>query len=406
MWPGITAALILLVRLGLIWGKPLGISVEMADVFGSLGWGEIQIRVWGWLMQVLIVVQLAKKTKSGTAALIAAANPWLNTISMWYIWETTALAAGLWGWAATKKWQRTVAIIFIVLALAADRTNLKRISIDNLFNKLNWSYLGQTVDEIQKINFQATGKTYMLPAIVRKILYNKPGLAINTVLQRSIALIDFEQWTAPLAAWTVTGLSGLPPKGLLPLIYYWDIPLLVFTIVIFDKKNVKWWLIGGWLGGIFLDKKFFTVGGILFIPAVVLLINKAVGGWDKRLVCILYLVGAGMFYREMFFNQLKWQYSDVYLFRQTAEWLKKSFPNDAQVVVTSKFGPMEKMLKFYGVLPNTRIEVGEFTPSPGKIYIGLPKELKNIPEDKIIKKIEADDELVYGYGKGLWIAKY
>ncbi len=406
MWPGITAALILLVRLGLIWGKPLGISVEMAGAFGSLGWGEVQIRVWGWLMQVLIVVLLAKKTKSGMAALIAAANPWLNTISMWYVWEATALAAGLWGWVATKKWHKPVAIIFVVLALAADRTNLKRISTDNLFNKLNWSYLGQTVDEIQKINFQATSKTYMLPAVVRKILYNKPGLAINTVLQRSIALIDFEQWTAPLAAWTVTGLSGLPPKGLLPLVYYWDIPLMVYALIKFGSKKARWWLIGGWLGGIFLDKKFFTVGGILFIPAVVLLINKAVGGWDKRLVCVLYLVGAGMFYREMFFNQLKWQYSDVYLYRQTAEWLKKDFPNDAQAVVTSKFGPMEKMLKFYEVLPNPRIEVGEFTPSPGKIYIGLPKELKNIPEDKIIKKIDADDELVYGYGKGLWIAKY
>ena len=64
------------------------------------------------------------------------------------------------------------------------------------------------------------------------------------------------------------------------------------------------------------------------------------------------------------------------------------------------------MLKFYRVLPDPRIEVREFIPSPGKIYIGLPKELRDVPEEKIIKKIEADDELVYGYGKGLWIAKY
>lgn len=406
MWPGITAALILLVRLGLTLGKPLGVSVEMAEVFGNLGWGEIQIRVWGWLMQVLIVILLAKKTKSGTAALIAAANPWLNTISMWYIWETTALAAGLWGWAATKKWQKIVAIIFVVLALTANRTNLKRISVDNLFNKLNWSYLGQTVDEIQKINFQATGKTYMLPAVVRKILYNKPDVAINTVLQRSIALIDFEQWTAPLAAWTVTGLSGLPPKGLLPLVYYWDIVLLVFAIAISNKKGVGWWLAGGWLGGIFLDKKFFTVGGILFIPAVVILIDKAVRGFDKRLVCTLYLVGSGLFYREMFFNQLKWQYSDVYLYRQTAMWLKDNLTAGEQAVVTNKFGPMDKMLKFYGVLPNSRIQVGKFSPTPGSIYIGLPKEMQGIPEEKIVEKIDADDELVYGYGKGLWIARY
>ena len=406
MWPGIAAALILVVRLGLMLGKPLGVSVEMAGGFGNLGWGEIQVRVWGWLMQVLIVILLAKKTKSETAALIAAANPWLNTISMWYVWETTALAAGVWGWTTSQKWQKTVAVICVILALAVNYTNFKKISTDNLFNKLNWRYLGQTVDEIQKINFQATGKTYMLPAIARKILYNKPELAINTVLQRSISLIDFEQWTAPLTAWTVTGLSGLPTKGLLPLIYYWDIPLIAYALIKFGPKEARWWLAGGWLGGIFLDKKFFTVGGILFIPAAVMLIERAVRGFDKRLVCILYLVGTGLFYKEMFFNQLKWQYSDVYLYRQTAVWLKKNISGEDQVVVTSRFGPMDKMLKFYRVLPDPRIEVREFIPSPGKIYIGLPKELRDVPEEKIIKKIEADDELVYGYGKGLWIAKY
>jgi len=69
-------------------------------------------------------------------------------------------------------------------------------------------------------------------------------------------------------------------------------------------------------------------------------------------------------------------------------------------------GIMDVMLKFYKVLPNSNIEVGEFTPSPGKVYIGLPKEMRGIPEDKIVTRIEADDELVYGYGKGLWIAKY
>ncbi len=396
----------MLVLLGLTMGKPLGVSVELAQGFESWGWGETQIRIWGWLMQVLIVILLAKKTKSGWAALVAAANPWLITISMWYVWEATALTAAVWAWVATRKWQKAVAVAFVVLTLVADQVNLVKIKTDNLFAKLNWSYLGQQVDEIQKINFQATGKTYMLPAIVRKILYNKPGLAINTVLQRSVALVDVEQWTAPLAAWTVTGLSGLPPKGLLPLVYYWEVPLIIYGLVKFGIKDIKWWIIAGWIGGIFLDKRFFTVGGILFIPALVVILAKMMESFDKRLVMAVYLAAVGFFYREMFFNQLKWQYSDVYLYRQTAMWLKNNKPTDTQVAVTNKFGPMDVMLKFYGVLPNPRIEVGEFTPSPGKIYIGLPKELKNIPEDKVIKKIEADDELVYGHGKGLWIAKY
>jgi len=378
----------------------------MAETFGNLGWGEMQIRVWGWLVQVVIVILLAKKTRSGWVALIAAANPWLNTISMWHVWETTALAGAVGVWAAKHTWQKAIGAVVVVLALAATWTNLSKISSDNLAAKLNWNFLGQQVDEIQKINFQATQKNYMLPAIVRKILYNKPGLALNTIVQRSVALMDFEQWTAPQAAWTATGLSGLPPKGLLPLIYYWDIPLLIFTIVIFDKKRVKWWLVGGWLGGIFLDKKFFTVGGVLFIPAIVVLVAEAVKRLDKRLVLVLYLAGTGFFFKEMFFNQLKWQYSDVYLYRQTAMWLKNNLAADARAAVTNKFGPMDVMLKFYKVLPNSNIEVGEFTPSPGKVYIGLPKEMRGIPEDKIVTRIEADDELVYGYGKGLWIAKY
>lgn len=396
----------MVVRLGLTIGKPLGVSVELAQGFGSWGWGETQIRIWGWLAQAVIVILLAKKTRSGWAAVIAAANPWLNTLSLWHVWETTALAAGLWAWTATKRWQKAVAIVLVILALAADRVSLAKITTDNLFDKLNWGYLGQKVDAIQKTNFLATGKTYILPALARKILYNKPGLAINTVLQRSIALLDFEQWTAPLAARIITGMSGLPPKGLLPLIYYWEVPVIIYGLVKFGSGGTKWWIIGGWLGGIFLDKKFFTIGGILFIPAIVMLVAQAVKVLDKRLVCALYLVGAGFFYREMFFNQLKWQYSDVYLYRQTYLWLKDNLDQVPGVVVTSKFGPMEEMLKFYKILPNSKIEVREFTPVPGNVYVGLPKEMAGIPEDKIIKKIEADDELVYGYGKGLWIAKY
>ena len=161
-----------------------------------------------------------------------------------------------------------------------------------------------------------------------------------------------------------------------------------------------------WLGGILLDKKFFTIGGVFFIPAIIVMLTRAVERIDKRLVAALYIVGAGLFYKEMFFNQLKWQYSDVYLYRQTAEWIKNNLSAGELAVVTNKFGPMDKMLEFYGVLPNPQIQVGEFTPTPGKIYIGLPKEMRGIPEDKIVEKIDADDELVYGYGKGLWIAKY
>ena len=397
---------VLVIQLGLVLGKPLGVSVELARGFGPIGWNETFIRIWGWLMQVVIVFLLAKKTKSGWAALVAAANPWLITISLWYVWEATALAAVVWAWAASKRWQKAVAIVLVVAALMADRVNFVKIKTDNLFAKLNWNYLGQQVDDIQKTNFIATGKTYMLPSLIRKALYNKPAFAINTIWQRTVALIDFEQWSSPIASATITGLSGLPPKGLLPLVYYWEIPLLVYTIVCLNKRGVGWWIVGGWLGGIFLDKKFFTVGGILFIPALVILIAQVIKSLDKRLVCALYLVGVGLFYKEMFFNQLHWQYSDVYLYRQTAEWLKKNLSQYPGVVVTSKFGPMEEMLRFYKVLPNPNIEVREFTLTTGKVYIGLPKELKGVSDEMVIEKINADDELVYGYGKGLWIAKY
>jgi hypothetical protein len=42
----------------------------------------------------------------------------------------------------------------------------------------------------------------------------------------------------------------------------------------------------------------------------------------------------------------------------------------------------------------------------GTVYIGTPKEISTINEQAVVYRIDADNELVYGYGKGLWIAKY
>ena len=53
----------------------------------------------------------------------------------------------------------------------------------------------------------------MLPAVVRKIVFNKLVLAGQIVSERLVSLADFEHWSAPLSAWAITGMSGLPPKG-------------------------------------------------------------------------------------------------------------------------------------------------------------------------------------------------
>lgn len=406
--------IILAAKLVLILTRPLGIGISQAEVFINFGWGETTVAILGWTVQVLIVFMVGKIAKSGILAFVASVNPWLNFLSVFEIATAGTLLGFISIWGLNKKWQKILALIFLIFTLGINKNYWIKISHENLIKQLSPQQLTLQVDQIQKNNFLATKKTYILPSIIRKVLYNKLFLALQIISKKTVELIDFEQWSAPLSAWVVTGMSGLPPKGLLPLWYYWEIPIFVIGLIfVFSKKmRFKWWFVLPALPAIILEKKFFHLSGIFIWPGFMFLLGTVVNEIKKpKLIYLLflaYLLSVGYFFHQMFWDEKSYRYSDAYLYRQVSLYLKQNQYTEA--IVTNRFGPMDLMLKYYKVLPNSKIKVREFTwkqevKNPGTIYIGLPKEFTGIEEEKIIKKIDADDQLVYGYGKGLWIAK-
>lgn len=397
--------------LGLVSFFPVGITVQQAELFGKWGVSEMGLRLSGTVGLLVLCLAFSYWLKSGWAGLILACNPWVWWLALDYptVLSLVALVVGV--LAVQRVKIKVIFLIGLMLVLVWHWPVWLKMSEDSLRTRLNSVVLTTTINEVQKTNFLATDKKYMLPSLIRKILYNKLFLATDILAKRTVGLVDFSLWTAPLSAWAITGMDGVPPKGVLPLFYYWELPLLLvgFGLVIKDNKQLLLLMCLFGLPALFLEKKVFFISGVMLLPILIELIFNGCKYFRKFILVIgtLYFLGVVTLSWQIFARPMSNLTADRILYRSVAEWIKVNQKN-RQIVVTTKFGPMETMLKYYGIVVDEKIQVRDFDIKTERnnvptIYIGLPKQLQGLSGADIIYEIPADDELVYGYGKGIWI---
>jgi hypothetical protein len=258
-------AVILLIRLWLVFAVNVPVNVDTALMLKNFRVDLPTLAFIGLAETVVVVFLVHKWLKNNWATLGIAASPWLMTITIFHVWLGGALV-GLGLVLAYKKWWSWIlglSIIYSSLFLAS--SSFQRLLENNLLNQITQAKLSEEVDLIQKNNFLATEKSYILPSLVRKVLYNKATLASSKIASKAVSLIDFEQGSAPLKAWVLTGMSGLPPKGVTPLVFYWEIPFIVIGgVVLFNRGVRKRYLLMFLmlaLPAIIFDKKFLVVSG-------------------------------------------------------------------------------------------------------------------------------------------------
>ena len=253
-------SIILTVKLYLLFTNPLGIGTDQAIYGISENW----LYLLGWGLQVITVFNLFRV--SSWAGIIASVNPWLNSLALFNL--PAIILVTLVSFIRNKKIFFIIVIIWSFWLIQKYPTFIKNIKFDALGNQIN---------EIQRINFLATQKSYHLPSVVRKIIYHKIVFAADSALRQTISIFDFEHWTAPLSAWAITKMSGIPPRDILPLFYYWEIPLIVLSLYYFTKKTYLLFLIPI----ILIEKKFLWISGAILLPIVIIASAKYIQSLSK-----------------------------------------------------------------------------------------------------------------------------
>ena len=441
--------------------------LAQAGIFKVLGLGELSLRIYGCLLLVVLIAGVMKGLKKtvpevnpGLLLLILAVNPWLTNLSLFHLPELLSITAGVWMVWVNRWWIKlplaliaafaspvgmagilimTVCWFFKkqkVLALTIGAIILTAVFINRQYvteqsktlwiNRLSLTEVEKQVNEEQKIYFLATNKSYMLPAWFRKLVFNKPLYIAKALVNKSMAILDPTSWTAAQDGWVITSLSGFPPRGVESLFYYWEVPLMVLGIITLKNRKVLLWIILAAIPAIFAEEKFIVMSGLWLLPAGAglvwqggnWLIGKG-GKWVFLAGIILFSLAAGHFYRQLFYNQEDKLKSDTQIYRQMAKWTKENSDQWEKIVVTERMGPTKLMFAFYGLKDNTKLEFRDFDltreNSPlGYVFVGLPGEFAG-PGDKandrqvngrtILEKINYGDELVFNYGKGIWIGK-
>ncbi|KKU10077.1 MAG: hypothetical protein UX13_C0021G0007 [Candidatus Woesebacteria bacterium GW2011_GWB1_45_5] len=350
-------------------------------------------------------------------------NPWTVYLHTFFTFQCTFLTGILILTIKNKK------LLFLLLTLAVFVYLQKNISENFLFvSKITPANLATEINERQKIDFLATNKTFILPAVVRKITYNKPVLAFDKILKHFVSFFDFEQTASPSESYAITRLSGLSPKGNFPLLFIWEIPLIIFGIAISLKMEGKKWLVLFMISllPIFVaEKKLFPQTAFLIIPFLLywetVAIEKLLTVKKIRLVLVVLALFAAFevfgYHRDFYTRPMKYKNSESYFYRQIADWVAKN--RDKNVVVTTLFGPTDKMIGYYlGEIPANvsfqNFDLIKEATGENMYYIGLPgqfvkkgKDLEKKEKDEsrtpIIEKINGEDELIFEYGESLWI---
>lgn len=355
----------------------------------------------------------------------------------------------------------TYTAIFSMLVI--NRQYIKTTLSQNTFiSKLKLTSLAEEINERQKIDFLAANRQFILPGSIRKFTYNKAQLAVQKTIKQIVSFFDFEQLSFPLASYDIIRLSGLLPKGNLPLLYLWDIPVIAIGVFWLLKKRgrkdswIPYFLISATLPAIIFEKRFFATSGCLLLPLFLITeiegVNYILPSYlnlkplIKKMTIFISLIittiGVINFHNLFFLNEFKYRTSHYFFFKQISTWLSENRTKYKKVVVTTRFGPSHLMSAFYLDLPS-----GEFWPkylfpekkgveeivkiqnlefrsinfpdeekSPEIAYLGLPGEfvqpgkdldLRKLPTGAaLLEKIIAPDELVFNYGENLWVINF
>ncbi len=388
--------------------ESLGINIE-----------PFALRLSGIILLLLnsyLFSKLFKKTV--IPFLIFFINPWTVYLHTFFTFQSLFLTAALVIVRKNKK------LLFLLLSLAVFAYLQNYIPKNFLFiSKLTPANLATEINERQKIDFLATNKTYILPAVVRKITYNKPVLAFDKILRHFVSFFDFEQLASPSESYAITRLSGLSPKGNFPLLFVWEIPLIIYGLLL-NKKHLPFFAIA--LIPIFVaEKKLFPQTAFLTIPFLLYwetaALEKLLTLKNLRPALGLLAVFAAFeifgYYKAFYTEPLKFKGSESFFYMQIADWIGKN--REKRIVVTTLFGPTNKMTKYYlGEIPSTvsfqNFDLTKEDISQNIYYIGLPgqfvkkgKDLEKKEKDgsriPIVEKIYGEDELIFEYGENLWI---
>jgi hypothetical protein len=330
---------------------------------------------------------------------------------------------------------------------------LSKLNQGSLFTKISLTKLSHDIDERQRIDYLSSNKNFILPSLVRKFTYNKLSLATDRVIRKSISLLDFEQLASPIESYDIIKLSGILPKGNLPLYYVWELPLIVYGVFQLFKKNrnLKLWfaavLISSLVPVIIFEKNDFSQYGIFLHASVFILtllglkeITKGMNNFKLVfksiffvfifLVIISYLNFLNLVYKKQS-NYLK---PNTLQYQQIANWVDKNIDNDQEVVITNRFGPTQLAIPTYlnlsfdnywddydqAQMTNQNLTFLSFdllsqVPKNGIVYIGFPGEFVGVSKHhdismlpasyELLGVLKSSDESVYQFGKDLWVVK-
>ncbi|KKU98379.1 MAG: hypothetical protein UY28_C0003G0028 [Candidatus Amesbacteria bacterium GW2011_GWB1_48_13] len=168
------------------------------------------------------------------------------------------------------------------------------------------------------------------------------------------------------------------------------------------------------------------------IPLLTLAAATGLGSMGRKglvLGAAIYILSAFLILKPMYLNPGSYTRSDILLYRSISSWVESNGPKYDKVVITDRFGPTGLMYAYYsGADPDLywagggttwdnlefrELDLGsEMGGVSGKTaYAGLPGEITGKRAEynpgqssyKVLKTIETDEVLVYGFGPGIWI---
>lgn len=393
--------------------------------FRALG---LAVSIFSSYLFALITVRILKSKRKFifiASFLLCFISPWQNLIFTFLPIQNLLLLLLLLVIYLKPKWTvialSSVTAISILFFISTEK--------DYIFiSSLKPSKLGFEINERQKIDFLAVNKKYVLPSIFRKITYNKPVLAFNKIVGHFVSFFDFDYWASPVDSYAIIKLSGYSPKGNTPLLYFWEIPLIFLGLILFkNKKKIFILSLLTLIPFMIFETKLFSKTAYMISPIFLFLEVFALSKIDfsksfiKVAAAIVILPSLFSYYRLFFITPEVYQTPQGYYLKKVSLWINKNRDNYQHFIVSPTFGPIPKALPYYlGKNNNLNISFQNFDlknnrPEPNTIYIGLPGEFVGRGKDlenkeplggiKLLDKIRANEEIVFEYGKEIWIGK-
>ena len=347
-------------------------------------------------------------------------------------------------WKTSRKYFFFFTLIFytiIGIYIFKNLNYIRKFTLEKTFiNQVIPKKLAEEINDRQKTDFLALNRQFILPNFIRKFIYNKPFLAFEKTFKKTVSFFDFEQFAYPSMSYDIISLSGILPKGKLSLGYFWEIPLLFLGMyaILTEKNRHKTLIILiplSLLPALFFEKRDLLTSGFLIIPFLLFLevyglhqILKISKALPKKVlsafsVTLLVLIILTVYeqYKLIYLNKFSYQTSDLYFYKEIAQAVKSKKDDFSKIIVTDRIGPTKLMTMFHLDIPPENLLSIEFRPikfpqedaSTNVLFIGLPGEFTKPGENPndlplpsnltLINEIVAPDELVYHYGKNIWM---